>query len=75
MSARKQAAQFTVSGPQAERKAESSEAGISVATTLALRLDEEGSYYVRDKAGEIYGRADRDEHGVVRTYRIKEASA
>jgi len=64
---------FLVTGPDLPdgRKAESSQVGLSAAITYASRSSQAGvaaSYYVRNLAGDLVGRADADGGGGVQVY-------
>jgi hypothetical protein len=61
----------TVTGPDCDRRAESAGVGLSYAVTCASRASRAGmdaSYYVRDEAGDVVGRADTDGSGGVRVF-------
>lgn len=61
---------FTVSGPGIDRRVPSSGVGLSLATTRASREQAAATFVVRDADGNAVGRAERDEFGVVRTWRL-----
>lgn len=76
MSSRRAAAPggFTLSGPGVDRAyPDGGGVALSAAITHASRSEMAATFYVRDPAGEIFGRAERDEHGNVRVFRIGEA--
>lgn len=66
---------FVVTGPGVDRPCgEDLGPALSCAITLAgqQRAAGEATFYVRDPSGDIRGRVERDEHGNLAIYRLRE---
>ncbi len=62
---------YTITGPNVERASPGYGAGLSIMQTLATRAASEITLYLhRNTDDEIVARVERDEEGIIRTYRI-----
>lgn len=69
----KGAGAFTVSGPGVDRNGYlSGSVALSAAITLATAASGEATMYVRDGAGEAFGRVERDQDGSLTIIRFGE---
>ena len=64
----------TVSGSGIDRGFGSTAIALSAAISIASQqIQREATLYVRDAAGDIYGRVERDAHGDILVYRTEAA--